>query len=289
MVASRYKVAAIRRGRNIAATWGEGELMDAPSLVTTREAAGRVKRVHLGLRRLGDLASPGVVAAAPSEACRAVGLDRAMLSHVRDGVLRIASASYDHHPEKADRFVRLAQGLQPPLREGGPEHRAAFGQEPVLVRGLRWAAGVPCVLVERTRTRGYVVAPIVVDGVTVGLLHGDRMARGGGVDEFDAELLAVFGDGLAARMQRHLKSAAPAPHSAALRALTRRERQIMALMAEGASNSRIAERLVISEGTVKTHVRHILRKLEACNRTEAVSRYHAFAATPAGLHAAHPA
>ena len=42
-------------------------------------------------------------------------------------------------------------------------------------------------------------------------------------------------------------------------------------MAEGRSNSRIAEQLVISEGTVKQHVKHILRKLGAGNRVEAVS------------------
>ncbi len=44
-------------------------------------------------------------------------------------------------------------------------------------------------------------------------------------------------------------------------------------MAEGDSNARIANRLFISEATVKAHVRHILRKLGAANRAEAVSRY----------------
>jgi DNA-binding NarL/FixJ family response regulator len=53
--------------------------------------------------------------------------------------------------------------------------------------------------------------------------------------------------------------------------LTAREVQIIELMAEGMSNSRIAEQLVISEGTVKQHVKHILRKLGAGNRVEAVS------------------
>jgi DNA-binding CsgD family transcriptional regulator/GAF domain-containing protein len=53
--------------------------------------------------------------------------------------------------------------------------------------------------------------------------------------------------------------------------LTAREVQIIELMAEGMSNPRIAEQLVISEGTVKQHVKHILRKLGAGNRVEAVS------------------
>jgi len=55
--------------------------------------------------------------------------------------------------------------------------------------------------------------------------------------------------------------------------LTRREAEVLALMAEGSTNHAIAERLVISEGTVKSHVKSILRKLRAANRAEAVSRY----------------
>jgi DNA-binding CsgD family transcriptional regulator len=45
------------------------------------------------------------------------------------------------------------------------------------------------------------------------------------------------------------------------------------MMAEGASNAEIAARLWITEGTVKTHVKHILRKLRASNRTQAASMY----------------
>jgi DNA-binding CsgD family transcriptional regulator len=60
--------------------------------------------------------------------------------------------------------------------------------------------------------------------------------------------------------------------------LSAREREILALMSEGARNRDIASRLCISEETVKSHVRRILRKLRAGNRTEAVSRYHRLAA-----------
>jgi LuxR family maltose regulon positive regulatory protein len=54
--------------------------------------------------------------------------------------------------------------------------------------------------------------------------------------------------------------------------LTTREMEILALMAGGASNQDIAGRLVVTVGTVKGHVNHILDKLEAHNRTEAVAR-----------------
>jgi DNA-binding NarL/FixJ family response regulator len=55
--------------------------------------------------------------------------------------------------------------------------------------------------------------------------------------------------------------------------LTRREVEVLRLMAAGDTNARIATRLVISEGTVKSHVKHILRKLGAANRAEAVSHW----------------
>jgi len=55
--------------------------------------------------------------------------------------------------------------------------------------------------------------------------------------------------------------------------LTRRELEVLRLMAAGSTNNAIADRLVISHGTVKTHVKHILRKLHSANRAEAVSRY----------------
>jgi DNA-binding NarL/FixJ family response regulator len=55
--------------------------------------------------------------------------------------------------------------------------------------------------------------------------------------------------------------------------LTRREREVLELITSGATNIRIAEQLVISEGTVKSHVKHILRKLHVGNRAEAVARY----------------
>ena len=55
--------------------------------------------------------------------------------------------------------------------------------------------------------------------------------------------------------------------------LTRRELEVLRLLAEGATNRAIADALVISDGTVKFHVNSILRKLHAANRAEAVSRY----------------
>ena len=53
--------------------------------------------------------------------------------------------------------------------------------------------------------------------------------------------------------------------------LTGREREILQLLADGMANADVAARLFISQETVKSHVRHILTKLEADTRTHAVA------------------
>ena len=53
--------------------------------------------------------------------------------------------------------------------------------------------------------------------------------------------------------------------------LSARERQILQLLADGCSNREVSERLVLSVETVKTHVKHILAKLDAEHRTQAVA------------------
>ena len=59
------------------------------------------------------------------------------------------------------------------------------------------------------------------------------------------------------------------PVSDGVERVPRREEQVLELLADGRSNAEIAARLYITEGTAKTHVKHVLRKVGVSNRSEA--------------------
>lgn len=72
---------------------------------------------------------------------------------------------------------------------------------------------------------------------------------------------------LTRRLLTHLKP--PPAATAGSEPLTTRESEVLALLARGWSNGRIARELAISEVTVRTHVSHVLDKLKVSNRVEA--------------------
>ena len=89
-----------------------------------------------------------------------------------------------------------------------------------------------------------------------------------------------FVDDLLARLAAQAHGAAPAgsaapstPEPAALvDPLSERELEILSLIAQGATNRQIADRLVVTVGTAKWHVHNILQKLDAANRSQAIAR-----------------
>jgi two-component system, NarL family, nitrate/nitrite response regulator NarL len=93
-----------------------------------------------------------------------------------------------------------------------------------------------------------------------GALLAALQAVARGLTVFDSTLSPV----------RPTSRAAPSPASP--EALTPREREVLALLAEGLSNKAIADRLTISEHTAKFHVNAVLAKLGVQRRTEAVVR-----------------
>lgn len=96
--------------------------------------------------------------------------------------------------------------------------------------------------------RGYLLKDVVDEEVATAIrqVHAGRRAIGSGV----AERLAEFSPSVS---------------------LTDREVEVLAYMARGLSNKQIGAVLGRTEGTIKVHVLHILQKLEAADRTEAVT------------------
>jgi DNA-binding CsgD family transcriptional regulator len=232
---------------------------------------------------------------APAEAAAAAALERVLLSRAEDGTL-VPEAQHGAGalPPPVVLAYPLLEGQLLRRRESAlvaadePLERQAFGEH------MRW--------------RGYVVAPVVIGGQTVGFLHGDRE---GPLTPVDEEALARFARGFAAvyeravllqrlRAQRvelrriaswadarsveltdgvidlaHDRDAPPADRPAARLddLLTPRETDVLAHMARGESNADIARALVVTEGTVKFHVKNILRKLNVSNRAEATAHY----------------
>jgi DNA-binding NarL/FixJ family response regulator len=89
-----------------------------------------------------------------------------------------------------------------------------------------------------------------------------------------AKLLAAFQETASDRSQpptdrESWSRQAPAPAGA--HPLSERERQVLQLVAQGASNLQIARKLHLAEGTVKNHISLIMDKLSASNRTQAVT------------------
>lgn len=105
-----------------------------------------------------------------------------------------------------------------------------------------------------------------VDGVDGALAAGadGYIAKDVPADDF-APLVRRICAGMTVR-PRHNGAAGP------VHALTRRERQVLALLADGLPNKQIARQLFVTEQTVKFHLANIYRKLGVQNRTQAARR-----------------
>jgi DNA-binding NarL/FixJ family response regulator len=164
---------------------------------------------------------------------------------VGDGPSLVAAAA-EHQPDVSIVDVRMPpshtdEGLRAAVRV-----RAARPGAPVLVLSqyveISYADDL---LADRRGAVGYLLKDRVAD-IAEFLEALSRVADGGTV--LDPEVVA----------QLLLKRRANDP----LEPLTPREREVLALMAEGRSNTSIARQLVVSEGAVEKHVRNIFTKLD---------------------------
>jgi DNA-binding NarL/FixJ family response regulator len=115
--------------------------------------------------------------------------------------------------------------------------------------------------------RGYVLKGATAGEITAAL----RTVAAGG---------AVFGAGIATRLLARTPQQAPGPGPHSRDDLTAREREVLDLLAGGASNRHIARALGISLKTVQNHVSRILDKLQATDRTQAALRARGLAMPP---------
>jgi DNA-binding CsgD family transcriptional regulator len=232
--------------------------------------------------------------------CEGLGFGRAAVFSLDGGALLPESV----HPSGLDQ-ARQAQ-LGPGLRETEVLRRRTT----VLIQD---AVSDPRAIGLLAGTVSCVLAPITFHELCVGVIHADRGSLGEPLTERERATLAVFAEGLGCALERCVLAGrlrAQTEHLLALvrsteqsvaelgrdefalgsatarlepvtgsngsglhGLLTRRELEVVAMLAEGETNARIAQRLVVSEDTVKSHVKHILRKLGVHNRSQAVSRY----------------
>jgi DNA-binding NarL/FixJ family response regulator len=83
---------------------------------------------------------------------------------------------------------------------------------------------------------------------------------------------AIFSPAIAARMIQYFSSSHPPGAAPAFPELTEREREVLALVAQGRNNEAIAARLGLSLKTVRNHVSNILSKLQVSDRAQAIVR-----------------
>jgi DNA-binding CsgD family transcriptional regulator len=267
-------------------------------------------------------ASPAeLVQSAPALLCQACDFDRAMISGVRGSMwvptaIHVAIGADD---EVNISFAETAMNLEIPLTTSLVETDVLRRRASMLVDGSIVERHPSHVLAGLSRSRSYVVAPIVIAERVAGYLHADTYTSERLLCDSDRVALQAFADmyGLLyerAVMIERLSSQQEAIRSALTRAaesvtdmgtdvarlarteftttdlgmregsaraserlesgsLTVREWEILGHLATGATNGQIAAALVVSESTVKSHVKRILRKLPAANRAEAVYRY----------------
>jgi LuxR family transcriptional regulator, regulator of acetate metabolism len=274
-----------------------------------RRADG-LEHVRNAVGRLGELGSPrGILDRAAHELGADSELDRVLISELTEAQFA-PRAMWERGADRAATEISLRELRTAPVALEYPlvEHDVARRREAQLVDVRGAGPRTPAALADAFGWRSYVVAAIVVGGETAGLLHADCSSGDHQLDAIDLELVAQFAAGLGEvfdravlreTLERHRSELQSAVNwlsdrlgrlsadarsagrgtngsgvdAGTIDALTPRELEVLGLMARGQTNAAIANVLRVREGTVKYHVKNILRKLGATSRADAVSRY----------------
>lgn len=255
-----------------------------------------------GLARLRNMPnSSDMLASACKEAVTRCDFGRVVLSRVEGGEWLPTSGHFVE--SDASWFSEwVGQGIQ--LRGDTPEARLLTERRPAAVYDTGSTPVHREIIVESGQSTSYVIAPLMTSGKVVGLLHADHFPEGRQVDEVDRDVLWAYAEGLNRIHERMvlmervdgqrnqvetlLRTVVDSMDSSSgsdllgartrltagpdvLADLTTREVEVLQLIVEGASNRGIGSRLVITEDTVKSHVKQILRKLGVANRAQAIA------------------
>lgn len=268
--------------------------------------AARVEDVERGLSRLRHCGSSGqLVERVCDELVRSCGLERVLLSRVEDGGWRPWMVNGVVQDEEwfgdwADRSI--------PLGELVLETQLLAERRPALVLDTDDPRVHP--IIRAGHSASYVVAPVTAGEEVVGLFHADHGIGGPPCSEVDREVLWAFVEGFTHLYERTTllerlrdqrervretlfvvdftlqrlhesdvalvrhddgQDAGPDARPSGLADLTAREREVLEVLATGATNQEIADRLVVGLATVKTHVKHVLGKLGVANRSQAIA------------------
>ncbi len=226
-------------------------------------------------RRLREIEEQRRSRIAPYRAGAAACLERALLL---DRLIETALARDDRAAAAAHAEALATLGAEAdcaPIAARGERGRGA-----VLLAGGDAAAAVPCL--ERALA-AFTRLELPFEAARTRLLLARALAGADG-EAAVAEARAALGAAETLGAERLADQAAALLRSLGVRAarsgprgargaavLTRREQEVLALLAEGLSNRELAERLVVTRKTVEHHVASILAKLDLANRAEAAA------------------
>lgn len=283
----------------------------ARSAVHEPGSDGLVAGVQDAVSQLVRASSTNELLGLAAEAAARIGFTRVLLSRIDHGIWLTHTAYNEHDADFAEQLLAFGTAHSQRLAGQLLESEMLLSGAPILVCDAQSHPRVFRKIVKFTRATDYVAAPVQAWGAPVAMVHADRYPDRS-VHELDRDLLGLYAGGLGLAIERaqladrlrviNQASASlgdracddapgggpsatqPPPRLAAVSPLPRAERaterlsprewDVLRSIALGKTNAQIATALFLTENTVKVHVKRILRKLGAANRTEAAALYH---------------